>query len=135
MARIDDPTIYNPYGWRHADLADTTTSPQRRRALLDELLVCEAEELAHGLRHLTIVHGDPQGIADSRHLSTFYDTLRVLASSAEWVRVRGTVDRVTITIGGHAAQDRVDELVAAAHAADPGYWAIAQTASLATRTR
>ena len=133
MARIDDPTIYNPYGWRLADLAAPTTSPQRRRALLDDLLVCEAEELAHGLRHLTIVHGDPDDLTASRHLAALYDTLRVLASGAEWVRVRGTVDRVTITLGGADAQDRIGELIAAAQAANPGHWTIAPTASLAPR--
>lgn len=129
MARIDDADLYNPYGWRHADLADPATSPHRRRALLDELLVCEAEELAHGRRHLTIVHGDPDTPAAARHLTTFYDTLRVLASDAEWVRVRGTADYVTITIGGHNAEARINELLATAHTANPGHWTISRTPS------
>ncbi len=119
MARIDDPTIHNPFGWRLADLADPATSPQRRSDLLDELVVCEAEELAHGLRHLTVVHGDPTDVDAARHLAVFYNTLRVLAAGGGWVRVRGTEEWVTVA--------------AAAHAANPRHWTLTLAASPASR--
>jgi hypothetical protein len=124
LSRIDDPTLYDPYGWRLADLADPTTSPQRRGELIEELFVWEAEEVAHGHRHVTIVHGCPETPADSCYLDTFYDTLRVLAAEAGWVRVRGTVDHVTITVRGADADARIEAFTSAARAANPGGWAI-----------
>jgi hypothetical protein len=128
MARIDDATIYNPYGWRLADLDDPTTSPERRRELLDDLVVWEAEELAHGFRHVTIVHGDPDDLDASRHLSEFYDTIRVLAEDTGWVRVRGSLEYVTLTVGGVDADDRLEAFAAAARSADRGEWEITAAA-------
>ena len=124
MPRIDDPAIYDPFWCRLADLADPATAPQRRRALVEELVVCEAEEVAHGHRHLTIVHGCPDNLPDSHDLDAFYDTLRVLAAETSWVRVRGTTDYVTATVRGAAADQRIDAFAAAAHAANPGDWVI-----------
>lgn len=128
MARIDDPTIYNPFGWRLADLADPATSPQRRDTLLEELLVWEAEEAAHGYRHLTVVHGDPLEVGASRHLSGFYDTLRDLADRGGWARVRGTFTYVTVTVRGDDADERIDEFAAAAGSANPGTWTVTPAA-------
>lgn len=128
MSRIDDPTIYDPFWCRLADLADPATTPQRRRALVEDLFVCEAEEVAHGLRHLTVVHGCPDSLRASRYLDTFYDGLRVLAAEAGWVRVRGTVDYVTVTVRGDDADERIDALVAVARVANPGDWVIVPSA-------
>lgn len=128
MARIDDATIYNPYGWRLADLDDPTTNPERRRELIADLLVWEAEELAHGFRHLTIVHGDLDDLDGSCHLSEFYETIRVLAEEPGWVRVRGSAEYVTITVGGVDADDRLEAFAAAARSADRGEWEITAAA-------
>ena len=128
MSRIDDPTLYNPYGWRLAELEDPVTNPERRRELTEDLTVWEAEEVAHGRRHLTIVHGDPRELDASRHLSGFYDILRTLASEADWVRVRGSVRYVTITVAGAAADKRLAEFAAAALDANPGDWEITPSA-------
>ncbi|MGD9705492.1 MAG: hypothetical protein AB7J47_24115 [Acidimicrobiia bacterium] len=124
MSRIDDPTSYDPFWCRLADLADPATTPQCRRALVEDLVVCEAEEVAHGHRHLTIVHGCPDNLPDSRDLDAFYDTLRVLAAEPGWVRVRGTSDYVTVTARGGDADQRIDAFAAAARAANPGGWVI-----------
>lgn len=128
MARIDDPTIRNPFGWRLADLADPATDPIRRLALYDELLVCEAEEVAHGHRHVTVLHGDPTDLPASRHLSEFYDTLRNLAGHCLWVRVRGDADYVTVTVRGSDADERIAAFVGAAEAANPGSWDVVASA-------
>ena len=128
MARIDDATIYNPYGWRLADLDDPTTSPERRRELIADLLVWEVEELAHGFRHLTIVHGDPDELDASRHLSEFYDSLRSLAENAEWVRVRGSAEYVTITMCGADADGQIAVFAAAARAEARPDWEITAAA-------
>lgn len=129
MARIDDPTIYNPFGWRLSDLADPTTAPHQRAVLREELLIWEAEEAAHGYRHLTIVHGDPADIAASRHLSDFYDTVRDLTARADgWTRVRGDVGFLSMTVHGDDSDARIADFAAAAEAADPGSWSITATA-------
>jgi hypothetical protein len=128
MPRLDDPTIYNPYCWRLAELTDRTPDDDRRRRLLDELVVWEATELAHGYRHVTIVHGDPNDLAPSRRLSAFYNTLRLLTGRLDWVRVRGSADYVTVTVRGPHADERIAELAAAAAQADPGGWEITPTA-------
>lgn len=128
MVRIDNADLYNPFGWRLADLADADLASERRGRLLEELLLWEAVELAHGYRHLTIVHGDPDNVDDSRHLSAFYDTLGALAAACGWVRVRGDVEFVTITVAGPDADERIGEFSAAAEAADLGGWTIVECA-------
>ena len=92
------------------------------------MLVWEAEEVAHGYRHLTIVHGDPGELDAVRHLSAFYDTLRRLAGASRWVRVRGDVDYVTVTVGGADGEERIDQFAAAAEAASPGDWLVVASA-------
>lgn len=128
MARIDDPVVYNPFGWRLADLADPRLTGEHRERLLEELLVWEAEEAAHGYRHLTVSHGDPPDLEASRHLSGFYETLRGLAAGCEWVRVRGDIEYVTITVRGADADGRIEQFAQAARSADPGCWRVVMSA-------
>ncbi len=125
--RIDDHALYNPFGWRIAEIADRSTDDPRRRELLEAFVVCEAEELAAGRRHLTIVHGDPDTLADSRRLTAFYDVLGSLASAAEWARVRGSAEHVTVTIGGPDAEQMISLVATAAARADPGWWRITES--------
>jgi len=128
MARLDNADVYNPFGPRIADLADPSTSPERREALREELLLWEAEEVAHGFRHLTIVHGDPVELGACRHLAAFYDRLRIVADRCGWVRVRGEFEFVTVTVRGVDAERRLAEFAAAADGFDPGDWVVTATA-------
>lgn len=123
MARIDNPDLYNPYGWRLADLADPATSAERREQLCEDLLIWEAQELAYGHRHLTVVHGDPDDVDDSRHLSAFYETLQRLACLVS-VRARGTTEFITITASGPDAEAHLGLFADVARAANPGTWQI-----------
>lgn len=91
-------------------------------------LIGEAVELAHGRRHLTILHGDPSDVATSRHLSAFYEELRRLAAGCEWVRVRGNAEYVTVTVGGAVADEQIALIEAAAAFANPGDWTIVASA-------
>jgi hypothetical protein len=92
------------------------------------MLALEATELAHGRRHLTIVHGDPNAVATSRSLSEFYEELRRLAAGCEWIRVRGNAEYVTVTVGGAGADERIALFEAAAAFANPGDWTIVASA-------
>lgn len=125
--RIDDPALHNPFGWRVAEIADVATDETRRRELLESLVICEAEELVLGRRHVTIVHGDPDDLADSVYLTEFYDTIAGLASAADWTRVRGTADYVTITFAGPNAEQMVSLVVIAAERANPGWWKVIES--------
>jgi hypothetical protein len=124
MARIDDVDVYNPFGWRLAELADPATTSERCDTLLGELLVWEAEEVAHGHRHVTIVHGDPDTVDAARHLSAFYETIRDFAEDCSWVRVRGEFAYVTVTVRGPDADEQIREVALAAAVADPGDWTV-----------
>ncbi len=123
--RIDDQSEVNPFGVHRAVFLQ---SRSERSDINSHLLLREAIELAHGRRHLTIVHGDPNDVAASRRLSEFYEELRRLAADCKWVRVRGNAEYVTVSVGGAAADERIALFEAAAAFADPGDWTIVATA-------
>jgi hypothetical protein len=93
-------STYDPFGWRLQELADPGLNPLRRAELLAELLVAEAEELVAGRRHLTIVHGEPTDIAEAEELNDFYDTVEEIVDEAEWSRLAGGPDYLTVTLAG-----------------------------------
>lgn len=93
-----------------------------------QLLISEAAELAWGRRHLTIVHGDPNEVGASRHLSDFYEELRSLTVGCEWFRARGKAEYVTVTVGGAVADEQIALFEAAAAFANPGDWTIVASA-------
>ncbi len=123
--RIDDQSEVNPFGPHRAVFLQ---SSGEKSDISSHLLLREAIEVAHGRRHLTVVHGDPTEVAASRHLSEFYEELRRLAASCEWVRVRGNGEYVTVTVGGAAADEQIALFEAAAAFASPGDWTIVATA-------
>ena len=75
---------YDPFGWRLVELSDPFLNPLRRTELLQDLVTCEAEELARGRRHVTIVHGVPCDLATATLLEDVYDTVRAIAGLASW---------------------------------------------------
>lgn len=119
--RIDDQSEVNPFGVHRAVFLQ---SRGERSDISCHLLLREAIELAHGRRHLTIVHGDPNEVAASRRLSEFYEEVRRLAAGCEWVRVRGNAEHVTVTAGGASAEAHIALFEAAAAFANPGDWTI-----------
>ena len=127
MDRIDDGRAWNPFARRQREFACPLPG-DRRDGLACELLVAEAEELAHRCRHLTIVHGDPMDVDGARHLASFYETLRRLAVGLAWVRVRGDATFVTITTRGERAIEDLVMFEAAAAMANPGGWTITASA-------
>lgn len=117
-------TTYNPFGWRLAEIADPRTDTLRRADLIESLIVIEAEELVLGRRHLTIVHGRPRTLPDSEILDELYDTVFEIAGAAEWSRVRGTEDYVTVTVAGPQADELLLDIAEIAHRANPGWQVI-----------
>ncbi len=125
--RIDRLPIHDPFASSRRGCAAGRGSGDGKHER-SNLLLEEATELAHGRRHLTIVHGDPAEVNVSRHLSEFYEELRRLAAGCEWVRVRGNAEYVTVTVGGAVADERIALFEAAAAFANPGDWTIVATA-------
>lgn len=125
MERLQSSESHDSFGWRIAACLRSTACELEAWS---ELGVLEAEELVHGRRHVTIVHGDPAEIAASRHLSGFYEELRRLSAGCEWVRVRGNAEYVTVTVGGAVADEQIALFEAAAAFANPGDWTIVATA-------
>ena len=124
--RIDDQSEADPFGAQNG--ACRGPRLQGSTAVNLDLLLREAIELAHGRRHLTIVHGDPHDVPASRNLSEFYEELRSLAIGCEWVRVRGNAEYVTVTVGGAVADEQIALFEAAAAFANPGDWTIVASA-------
>lgn len=117
-------TIYNPFGWRLAEIADPCTDDLRRADLIESLIIVEAEELALGRRHLTVVHGWPDTLSDSETLDEFYDAVFEIAGAAEWSRVRGTQDHITVTVSGPLADVLLMDVTEIAHRVNPGGWQV-----------
>lgn len=102
---------YDPFSWRLHELARPDLNPLRRAELLDDLLVAEAEEIVVGRRHLTIVHGEPSDLAEVEELNVFYDMVSVILDSAEWARLSGSDDYLTVTVGGRGRDELLERVV------------------------
>ncbi len=125
--RIDDQSEADPFGASRGVFLDRCGGRASTEMPCDSLLH-EAIELAHGRRHLTIVHGDPVDVVASRELSELYEELRRLAAICGWVRVRGNAEYVTVTVGGAFAEERIALFEAAAAFSNPGHWTIVASA-------
>lgn len=90
--------VYDPFGWRLAEAADPATSWERHVVLAAELLVLEAEELAHGRRHLTIRHGEPADLAESADIDAFYDAVLSRTVDVVGCRLAGGMTYLTVTV-------------------------------------
>lgn len=83
-------------------------SPDLRQHYLDELLVEEAQEIAWGRRHVTIVHGPVTDEVDAERLDDLFAAWESIASEAEWARIGGIPDHhMTLTVAGRATPEIV----------------------------
>jgi hypothetical protein len=131
--RHHDPIerVWNPYSWRLREIATLGPHPSRmERAgqLTAELITAEAVELARGIRHLSVVHGDPATPRESEELDTFLGRLDALSRQAEWSRIRGDFEHVIVAVGGQGADDRVAEIRTLVDRSNPGHWLVVDSA-------
>lgn len=96
--------------------------------LREHALIDEAQDLAHGTRHLSIAHGQPETDDEMSRLQTISERAWAITGDALTKSVRGGNDYLTIAVHGDGAADAVDELQALAESLNPGWWTITQSA-------
>jgi hypothetical protein len=122
---------WDPFSWRAVELAALGSCPEheaRRAELRAELALAEAEEVARGGRHLSVVHGELSTVADAEHVAAFYDVVREMASRVEWSRLRGIEGHIIIAVAGDSADECVSRLANVAESMNPGHWRITRSA-------
>jgi len=102
--------------------------PCQRQHYFDVLLADEAEEIAWGRRHLTVVHGRLTDDIEADLLDDLFAAWEEVAVSASWARIGGVPDQhLTLTI----ADDSSDLFSAAIDVSlrlNPGSWRVIEGA-------
>lgn len=122
---------WNPYSWRLCEIAALGQDPDhapRRRQLTGELVFAESAELARGIRHVAVVHGDPPTLRGAEQLATFLGQVDAIISGAEWSRRRGDSEHLIVAVRGPDADERIGHIVGLAELSDPGHWVITESA-------
>jgi hypothetical protein len=122
---------WNPYSWRLREIAALAGDPTGRarcQQLRAELVVTEALELAQGIRHVSIVHGDPATLHEADQLDTFLAQIPGLIDGATWSRRRGDYEHIIVAVGGHDADERIGHVLGLAELSNPGHWRITESA-------
>ena len=133
--RRDPPSTaeraWNPYSWRLREIAalgDHPANAARARRLTEEVLAAEALELAQGIRHVSIVHGNPTTIREADQLDTFLGQIPALVEGATWSRCRGDSEHIIVAVGGDDATERIGHVAGLAELSNPGHWRITESA-------
>ncbi|GAB4973416.1 MULTISPECIES: hypothetical protein [Mycobacterium] len=87
-------------------------------------LVAEAEDLAAGMRHLSVVTGDLESEDDVRRLEQLTTAAWRGRDGARLTRSGGGNDYVTFYVDGPTADRFVEDLARLAETLNPGWWRI-----------
>jgi hypothetical protein len=102
-------------------------APGQREQLLDDLLLIEALELAHGKRHVSVVVGDANDPITDAQCDELVDVLAETLEAADEMRISRGAARVTVTVGGPDASEwigRVEEII---HRIRHPRWSVLET--------
>ena len=101
----------------------------QRAHYFDVLLVDDAQELAWGRRHLTLVHGEPVDEVEAELLDELFAAWIDLSHRAEWSRLGAVPDHhVTLAVAGPSADALVLAAEHLARRANPGRWTVLDAA-------
>lgn len=97
--------------------------PYQRDHYLDVLLIEEAQEIAWGRHHLTVVHGEPVDEVEAELIDELFAAWEDIAEHCEWARIGGVPDQqLTLTISGEASDYLAARAISCASTANPGHW-------------
>jgi hypothetical protein len=80
-------------------------APGQRQQLLDDLLVIEALELAHGKRHVSIAFDNPDDPLVDAQCDELVDVLADALEPVKDLRISRGEGRLTVTVGGPEASE------------------------------
>lgn len=92
-------------------------------------LVAEAEDAAHGKRHLSVVTGNLETSDDVARVEQLTATAWAGREGAHMTASPGGSDYLTLVIEGPCAAQFVDELAALAEELNPGFWRVSRSSS------
>lgn len=102
--------------------------PYQRDHYLEVLLIEEAQEIAWGRRHLTIVHGEVLDDVEAELLDEVFALWEEVAHLAEWSRIGGVPDHhLTLTVAGTEASTLMAVALDAATRLRLPRWMITET--------
>lgn len=87
----------------------------QRDHYLEVLLLEEAQEIAWGRHHLTLIHGEVVDDVEAELLDELFATWEEVADHAEWSRIGGVPDHhLTLTVAGRESPALIAAALAAA---------------------
>ncbi|EHB48761.1 HNH endonuclease [Mycolicibacterium rhodesiae JS60] len=111
--------------------ADDDSASFDGAGLLEQLardaLLAEAEDLARGVRHVSVATGDPETDHDVALVNAFTNAVWSARGDTRATSIRGGNDYMTVRIEGPDAAAFVDELAALAEDLNPGFWRITRS--------
>jgi len=126
---------YDPYSFLLSEIRAYDSGerenwdPYQRQHYLDVLLVDEAEEIAWGRHHVTVVHGKPKDEVEAELLDEIFSAWEDIALGADWSRIGGVSDHhLTFTVGASDATALILASVDVAIRCKPRHWQIVETA-------
>ncbi len=97
----------------------------QRDHYLEVLLIEEAQELAWGRRHLTVIHREPVDDVEAELLDELFAAWEILVEHSEWARIGGVPDdHLTFSVAGQRREDLLSTAAECALQANPGHWRI-----------
>lgn len=103
--------------------------PHQGDHYLETLLIEEAQEIAWGRRHLTVVHGEILDEFDAELVDELFSDWEDIAASAGWSRIGGVPDdHLTLTLAGLHAMQAMRMATEAALRLKAHHWAVLETA-------
>jgi len=126
--------IYDPFSYLQNEIRahDAGLRPDwdanQRDHYLEVLLIEEAQEIAWGRRHLTVVHGEVLDDVDAELLDELFAAWEDIAGRVAWARLGGVPDdHMTITLAGPHSEDALTLASDAALQLRPRHWIVTDT--------
>lgn len=124
---------YDPFSFLLSEIRAFDTGerenwdPYQRQHYLDVLLADEAEEIAWGLRHLTLVHGRVDEV-EADLLDDVYSAWEDVAARAAWSRIGGVPSsHMTITVRDGSAERLIAEAADVGSRLRRAHWKLLDT--------